>query len=97
MYFKNGIGELYLDFVSVLQLWHNTIISTKQHVYLRHRKADLWLVKLSRAHDLLSRAHEFISRVHEFISRGHKFISRAYLVRTSSYLVRTTYYLVRTR
>src|SRR6218665_558145 len=45
--------------------WRDAIISTNEHVYLRHRKADLSLVKLTRAHDLLFRANEFVSRAHD--------------------------------
>jgi len=44
----------------------------KQHVYLRHRKADLSLLKLTRAHDLISRAHKI-----QFVRTTY------YLVRTS--------------
>jgi len=53
----------------------DTSISTKQHVYLRHRKADLSLVKLNCAHDLLSRAQEIVSRGNELISRAHEFVT----------------------
>jgi len=45
--------------------WRDAIISTKQYVYLRHRKADLSLVKLTRAHDLVSRGYELLSRAHD--------------------------------
>src|SRR6218665_2331163 len=63
----------------------DAMISTKQHVYLRHRKADLSLVILTRAHDLLSRSHEIrtraheihvVSRAHDLVSRGHELVSR---------------------
>src|SRR6218665_1942205 len=63
--------------------WRDAIISKKKHVYLRHRKADLSLVKLTRAHDLLSsvvlsRANEFVSRAHNLPSRAHDLLSHAH-------------------
>src|SRR6218665_3928862 len=50
----------------------------KLHVYLRHRKADLSLVKLTHAHDLLSRAHEIRTRVNDLLSRANEIGSRAH-------------------
>src|SRR6218665_301414 len=44
--------------------WRDAIISTKKHVYLRHRKADLSLVKLARTHEIVSRANDLVSRAH---------------------------------
>ena len=75
--FPNPISKYFVANYS----WSDAIISTKQHVYRRHRKADLSLVKLTRAHDLLSRAHEFVSRAHGLVSRGHdmKYFTYMYL------------------
>ena len=60
-------------FLEIRQYINETaILASKNHVvYLRHRKTDLSLVKLTRAHDLLSRAHEIVSRGHELVSRAH--------------------------
>jgi len=47
-------------------------MSTKQHVYLRHRKADLLLVKLICAHNLLdTNSCARLSRAHVIVSRAH--------------------------
>src|SRR6218665_1392347 len=66
--------------------WRDAIISTKQHVYLRRRKADLSLVKLNRAHDLLSGAHEIRTRAHDLVSCGHELVSRAHNIKYFTYM-----------
>src|SRR6218665_3997335 len=59
--FANPISKYFVASYS----WSDAVISTMQHVYLRHRKADILLVKLTRAHDILNRAHDLLSRAHE--------------------------------
>src|SRR6218665_3258939 len=58
----------------------------KLHVYLRHRKADPSLVKLTRAHDLLSRAHEIQTRAHDLVSLEHELVSRAHDIKYFTYM-----------
>ena len=74
------------NFIWILSVFCNyDTTSTKQHVYLRHRKADLSLVKLTRALDLLSHANEFVSRAHNLLSRAHDLLSRAHEIRSRAH------------